>query len=173
MIEICGVNKSFPTRDGTVVALDGIQLSIAKGDFVSIVGPSGCGKSTLMMCIAGLTQPSQGRIEIERQPVNTPFTDVGIVFQDALLLDWRNVLDNVLFQVEMRGLSKSSYRDRAMALLTQVGLAGFEKKYPWELSGGMRQQVRALPCSGSQSTSPPDGRTIRRAGHTNARPNEY
>ncbi|MBX6328946.1 MAG: ABC transporter ATP-binding protein [Pseudolabrys sp.] len=141
MIEISNVNKSFPTKDGTVVALDNVELDIGKGDFVSIVGPSGCGKSTLMMCVAGLAQPSAGRITIENQQVTGPVTDVGIVFQDALLLDWRNVLDNVLFQIEMRGLPKADYRDRALALLKRVGLASFENKYPWELSGGMRQRV--------------------------------
>jgi NitT/TauT family transport system ATP-binding protein len=93
------------------------------------------------MCVAGLTQPTEGTIKIENRPVTAPVTDVGIVFQDALLLDWRSVLDNVLFQIEMRGLRKADYRDRALALLKQVGLAGFETKYPWELSGGMRQRV--------------------------------
>jgi NitT/TauT family transport system ATP-binding protein len=141
MIEIRAVNKSFPTKDGTVIALDNVGLSIGKGDFVSIVGPSGCGKSTLMLCVAGLTQPTEGSVTIEGRPVSGPVTDVGVVFQDALLLDWRSVLDNVLFQIEMRGLSKADYRDRAMQLLKQVGLAGFENKYPWELSGGMRQRV--------------------------------
>src|SRR4051794_11920045 len=121
MIEIKGVNKSFPTKDGTVAALDNVELEIGKGDFVSIVGPSGCGKSTLMMCIAGLAQPTEGTIEIDKRPVTGPVTDVGIVFQDALLLDWRNVLENVLFQIEMRGLRKADYRDGALQLLKQVG----------------------------------------------------
>ncbi len=141
MIEVRDVNKSFATKDGMVVALDNVTLDISKGDFVSIVGPSGCGKSTLMMCVAGLMTPSHGTVRVEGQPVTRPVTDVGIVFQDALLLDWRTVLENVLFQVEMRGLPKADYRDRAEALLKQVGLWGFENKYPWELSGGMRQRV--------------------------------
>jgi len=141
MIEISGVNKWFATKDGTVTALENIDLEVGKGDFVSVVGPSGCGKSTLMMCVAGLMPPSAGRIAIDNRPVAGPVTDVGIVFQDALLLDWRNVLDNVLFQIEMRDLSKADYIDRARALLKQVGLSGFENKHPWELSGGMRQRV--------------------------------
>jgi NitT/TauT family transport system ATP-binding protein len=141
MIQIRNVNKSFPTKDGTVVALNDVTLDIGKGEFVSIVGPSGCGKSTLMMCVAGLAQPTGGQVTIGGQNVSAPFTDVGIVFQDALLLDWRNVIDNVLFQIEMRGLPKAQYRDQAMTLLKRVGLAGFETKYPWELSGGMRQRV--------------------------------
>jgi NitT/TauT family transport system ATP-binding protein len=141
MIEVRDVNKSFATKDGIVVALDNVTLDISKGDFVSIVGPSGCGKSTLMMCVAGLMTPTQGTVRVEGQPVTRPVTDVGIVFQDALLLDWRTVLENVLFQVEMRGLPKADFQDRAEALLKQVGLWGFENKYPWELSGGMRQRV--------------------------------
>lgn len=141
MIEIKNVTKSFVTKDGPVTALGNVQLHISRGDFVSIVGPSGCGKSTLMMCVAGLVPPTEGMIEIGQRPVTAPFTDVGIVFQEALLLDWRDVLDNVLFQVEMRGLPAVEYRQRARELLRQVGLAGFENKYPWELSGGMRQRV--------------------------------
>jgi NitT/TauT family transport system ATP-binding protein len=141
MIEIRQVNKTFRTNDGVVVALNDVSLDIAAGEFISVVGPSGCGKSTLMMCVAGLAQPSGGTVAIDGRIISEPFTNVGIVFQDALLLDWRSVIDNVLFQIEMRGLPKAEYIDRAMILLERVGLAGFEQKYPWELSGGMRQRV--------------------------------
>ena len=141
MIEIRQVQKTFRAKDGAVVALNDVNLDIGIGEFVSVVGPSGCGKSTLMMCVAGLAQPSRGAVAIDGRIVSEPFTNVGVVFQDALLLDWRNVIDNVLFQIEMRGLPKAEYRDRAMSLLERVGLGGFERKYPWELSGGMRQRV--------------------------------
>jgi NitT/TauT family transport system ATP-binding protein len=105
------------------------------------VGPSGCGKSTLLMCVAGLIEASAGSITLGRTRVSGPFTHIGIVFQEPLLLDWRTVLGNVLFQVQMRGLDPKAYEGRARELLTRVGLAGFERKYPWELSGGMRQRV--------------------------------
>jgi NitT/TauT family transport system ATP-binding protein len=135
-------------RDATeTVALDGIDLSIAEGEFLAIVGPSGCGKSTLLRLIAGLTAPSSGVLEIGGEKVTGPQTRLGIVFQSPVLLDWRSVLDNVLIQIELRGLRPAAYRDKAMALLAQVGLAEFHDRYPRELSGGMRQRasiVRAL-----------------------------
>jgi NitT/TauT family transport system ATP-binding protein len=93
------------------------------------------------MCVAGLIAPSAGSVEIGNRPVSGPFTDLGIVFQEALLLDWRTVLGNVLFQIEMRGLDPKAYESRARELLDRVGLGGFEGKGPWELSGGMRQRV--------------------------------
>ena len=141
-IEIDGVGKSFAARDGsTTVAVDGVDLTIGASEFVSLLGPSGCGKSTLLSLVAGLIQPSRGQIRIGGHEVRAPYTDVGIVFQNDLLLDWRTVLGNVLFQFEMRGLKPQPYRERARALIASVGLDGFVAKYPWELSGGMRQRV--------------------------------
>jgi NitT/TauT family transport system ATP-binding protein len=141
MIRIEQLSKSFATADGSVSALDNLDIAIGEGEFVSIVGPSGCGKSTLLMCIAGLIEPSHGSVTVGGRRVSGPFTDLGIVFQEALLLDWRNVLGNVLFQIEMRGLDRTAYVNRAKELLASVGLGGFERKSPWELSGGMRQRV--------------------------------
>jgi NitT/TauT family transport system ATP-binding protein len=141
MIQIEQLDKSFTTADGSVSALDNLNIAIREGEFVSIVGPSGCGKSTLLMCIAGLIEPSHGSVTVAGRQVCGPFTDLGIVFQEALLLDWRNVLGNVLFQIEMRGLDPRAYVNRAKELLASVGLSGFERKSPWELSGGMRQRV--------------------------------
>ena len=111
------------------------------GEFLSIVGPSGCGKSTLAMLIAGLMRPTSGVIAVDGRAVSRPQTELGIVFQNAVLLAWRSALDNVLLQVEMRGLAARQYRDRAMELLRSVGLDGFERRLPHELSGGMRQRV--------------------------------
>jgi NitT/TauT family transport system ATP-binding protein len=122
-------------------ALAGVDLEIADGEFVAIVGPSGCGKSTLLRLVAGLILPSAGRIEVLGQAVTKPFTDVGIVFQNPVLLEWRTTLGNVLFQIEIRGLPSAGHRARAMELLAQVGLAEFADRYPHELSGGMRQRT--------------------------------
>ena len=140
-IRIEKLGKTFTTADGLVPALENIDLTIDEGEFVSLVGPSGCGKSTLMMCVAGLIEASAGSVAVGMTRVCGPFTQVGIVFQEPLLLDWRTVLGNVLFQVEMRGLDPRSYESRARELLDRVGLGGFERKSPWELSGGMRQRV--------------------------------
>lgn len=140
-IQIRDVSKIYPTRDGLVQALTPISLDVQYGEFVSIVGPSGCGKSTLMLMVAGLIDRSSGQITINGRVVNAPQTEIGIVFQNAALVDWRTVLGNVLLQVEMRGLSVKSYVPRALELLKRVGLEGFEHRYPYELSGGMQQRT--------------------------------
>jgi NitT/TauT family transport system ATP-binding protein len=138
------VTKHYFTRDGGVHALAEVSFDLREREFLSIVGPSGCGKSTLLMLIAGLIPLTSGQIRIAGETVRRPYTDLGIVFQRDVLLNWRSVLDNVLIQVEMRRLKRNAYEGRARELLAQVGLAGFEKKYPNELSGGMRQ--RAAIC---------------------------
>jgi len=141
-IEVGGVSKSFVARDGsTTLAVDGVQIEVGTSEFVSLLGPSGCGKSTLLSIIAGLIEPTSGEIRIEGRPVRGPHTNIGIVFQSDLLLDWRTVLGNVLIQFEMRGMRPEPHKARARALIASVGLGEFEAKYPWELSGGMRQRV--------------------------------
>jgi NitT/TauT family transport system ATP-binding protein len=141
-IEVGGISKSFVARDGsTTLAVEGVDFNIGASEFVSLLGPSGCGKSTILSIIAGLIEPSSGHIRIEGRPIRAPYTDVGIVFQSDLLLDWRTVLGNVLIQFEMRGLRTGPHKERARALIASVGLGGFETKHPWELSGGMRQRV--------------------------------
>jgi NitT/TauT family transport system ATP-binding protein len=141
-VRILGVDKIFKSRDrGALKALDDVSLSIKPGEFVSIVGPSGCGKSTLMMMVSGLLPTSHGDIVIDKTAVKKPYTELGIVFQRDALLEWRSVLDNVLLQVDVRRLDRKQYLPKAMELLSRAGLAGFEKYYPWELSGGMRQRV--------------------------------
>jgi len=142
-----GLSKTFQRRAVTTLALEAIDLSVAQGEFVAIVGPSGCGKSTLLRLIAGLLRPSGGEVVTNGHSVERPVTDIGIVFQNPVLLDWRNVLDNVLVQVELRGQRAAAYRERAVTLLQAVGLGDFLASYPRELSGGMRQRasiVRAL-----------------------------
>ena len=141
MLEISELSKTYVTGDGPLLALDRLSLGIREGEFVSIVGPSGCGKSTLMLIAAGLVQASSGSVRIGGVPVSAPYADVGIVFQDATLYEWRRVLENVLLPIDIKRLDRARYRPRALELLARVGLAGFERKYPYQLSGGMRQRV--------------------------------
>lgn len=140
-IHIDRVSKTFETRGGAVKALDSVSLELRAGEFVSIVGPSGCGKSTLLSIIAGLKKASTGKVTIGATPVNGPYRASGIVFQKDLLMEWRTALDNVLLQIELRGLRRKDYVDRALDLLAKVNLQDFANKYPRELSGGMRQRV--------------------------------
>ena len=140
-ISIRDLRHTF-TRDGMVTnALVGMDLEVRTGELVSVVGPSGCGKSTLLRIVAGLLPYSSGTVEVGGKPVAGPQTDLGIVFQNPVLLDWRNVLDNVLIQLELRGIDANQYRDQARQLLADVGLADFHDRRPRELSGGMRQRV--------------------------------
>ena len=141
------VSKVFGRGPGEIRALDNVDIEVATGEFVSIVGPSGCGKSTLLRIVAGISKPTTGEVVTNGHAVDKPATDIGIVFQSPVLLAWRNILDNVLVQIELRGLSPHKYRDRAKALLEAVGLGDFMDRYPRELSGGMRQRaaiIRAL-----------------------------
>jgi NitT/TauT family transport system ATP-binding protein len=140
-VSIQGVSKTYPTRDGPLSAVDGVSLDFGRGDFVAVLGPSGCGKSTLMLMLAGLIGRTAGTISIDGTLVDRPYTNLGIVFQDPVLLDWRNVLDNLMLQAEIRALDRQAMRARARTLLSMVGLEGFEQRHPWELSGGMRQRV--------------------------------
>jgi len=142
VIRLEGVEKTYRTRRGDLVhALAETSLSVGSNEFVTLVGPSGCGKSTLLKLVAGLVPPTRGRIHVRDQPVEEPFPDVGFVFQQPVLLPWRTVMDNVLFSIEMLGLEPRQYRKPAADLLELTGLAGFETKYPRELSGGMQQRV--------------------------------
>ncbi|GAA0515290.1 ABC transporter ATP-binding protein [Paractinoplanes deccanensis] len=141
MIRIEGVSRTFTGRSGTVEALRDVSLEVADGEFVAVVGRSGCGKSTLLRLIAGLLPPTGGHIEVSGDRVVKPRRDVAMMFQRPALLPWRSVLDNVLLPVQIFGWRKAEYRDRAHDLLTLTGLAGFEKRLPHELSGGMQQRV--------------------------------
>jgi NitT/TauT family transport system ATP-binding protein len=141
-IALCGVSKRYATASGEPVdALDAIDLDITAGEFVSIVGPSGCGKSTMIMLVSGLIPATTGTITVGGIPVKGAVSKAGIVFQRDVLLDWRNVLGNVMLPVEIKRLDKETHLTKARSLLRSVGLAEFEEKYPTELSGGMRQRV--------------------------------
>jgi NitT/TauT family transport system ATP-binding protein len=140
-IRIDGVTKRYRRGEQETVALAEVSIDVAPGEFIAIVGPSGCGKSTLLRLVAGLHAPSSGEITVSGKKVNGPVTEVGIVFQSPVLLDWRNTLGNVLFQADIRGLPVEKFRPRALELLRQVGLEDFADRYPHELSGGMRQRA--------------------------------
>ncbi|MBR0733176.1 ABC transporter ATP-binding protein [Bradyrhizobium japonicum] len=144
LVTLSEVSKHYPARgSGTppLVALRPTTAEFRHGEIVAIVGPSGCGKSTLLSLVSGLERASSGTLMIDGDPLVQPYKDAGIVFQKDLLLPWRNALDNVLLQAEVRGISRRSIAARALDLLAMVGLKGFERHYPHELSGGMRQRV--------------------------------
>jgi NitT/TauT family transport system ATP-binding protein len=141
LIEARGVSKIYSSKDGPVESLKPLDFSIRAGEFVSVIGPSGCGKSTLLKMVAGLLPISGGALSLAGHPIQGPQTDVGIVFQSAVLLAWRSVEDNILLQAEIRRLPKAAALRRARELMRMTGLAGFENKYPWQLSGGMQQRA--------------------------------
>ncbi|WP_246137986.1 ABC transporter ATP-binding protein [Maritimibacter fusiformis] len=143
MIRLEGVKKTYVSREGArQVAISDATMTVNTGDLVSLVGPSGCGKTTLLKILADLHDADEGVIEIgtDDDPF-TPGRDVGMVFQQSLLLKWRRVLDNVMLPAEILGLPRAEARARARHLIEMVGLAGYEDKYPYELSGGMQQRV--------------------------------
>jgi NitT/TauT family transport system ATP-binding protein len=140
-IRLQNVGKVYETKGGLVEACVDVNLEISRSEFVAIVGPSGCGKTTILKMVAGLIPHSSGTITVDGNVVDRPQTDVGIVFQDSIMLDWRNVLANVMLQIDIRRMDRAKYEPVATHLLRATGLAGFEKKKPYELSGGMRQRV--------------------------------
>ena len=140
-IRLRGVGKTYETKDGPVDACGDIDLDIRQSEFVAIVGPSGCGKTTILKMVAGLVPHTAGEITVGGKRVERPLTEVGIVFQESILLDWRDVLSNVLLQIDIRGMARGTYEPVARHLLRSTGLEGFEHKKPYELSGGMRQRV--------------------------------
>jgi NitT/TauT family transport system ATP-binding protein len=140
-IRIEALDKTYASKGGRITALAAVNLTIGQNEFVTLVGPSGCGKSTLLKLIGGLIRPSRGVLLYDGAALTRPPRDVGIVFQEAVLLPWRTVLDNVLLPAEILGLDKANARARATSLIDLVGLSGFEANYPRELSGGMQQRV--------------------------------
>jgi len=140
-IRLKNVEKIYQTRDEPIIALEDVSFDIHQSEFIAIVGPSGCGKTTILKMIAGLIPYTGGSITIGDKKVDRPQTNLGIIFQDSVLLDWRDVLNNVMIQIEIRGMDRTKYEPIAKNLLKAVGLDGFERKKPYELSGGMRQRV--------------------------------
>ncbi len=124
-----------------MIAVDDVSFGVAQGEFVSVIGPSGCGKSTLFHIIGGLTGASAGQVTVEGDRVRGPHPAIGMVFQEESTFPWRNVIDNVAFPLELRGMARAERHDRAKTFVDMVGLRGFERRQPSELSGGMRQRV--------------------------------
>jgi NitT/TauT family transport system ATP-binding protein len=142
LIEIQGIGRRFNTRDGgSFEALKDVNFSVKDKEFFSIIGPSGCGKTTLLKMVAGLVKPTAGTIEIDGTPVAGPGDDRAMVFQSFVLLPWADVLTNVGFGLELRGMSRKESRESAAPFLERVGLTRFSEHYPHELSGGMQQRV--------------------------------
>jgi NitT/TauT family transport system ATP-binding protein len=148
LVRLDNVTMHYGRGAKAIQAIDGVSLTIKKGEFIAVVGPSGCGKSSLMKLISGLHMASAGAVTVDGQPVTQPLKSVGMAFQASNLLPWRTVIDNVLLPLEIvrphRSLIRSNraeYKAKAEALLQQVGLKGFTDKMPWELSGGMQQRT--------------------------------
>ncbi|HXG25999.1 MAG TPA: ABC transporter ATP-binding protein [Candidatus Binatia bacterium] len=143
VVEIAGVDKVFDASGGRTKALEGIDLRIQAGEFVSLIGPSGCGKSTLLRLIGDLTAPTTGTVAINGKPARQARLDrdYGIVFQAPVLFDWRTVQANVALPLEVKGLSRAERDERVRSMLDLVELSGFARHYPYQLSGGMQQRV--------------------------------
>ena len=141
-LEFRNVGKQFAMPSGQVLtAVQGIDFTVAGGEFVAVVGPSGCGKSTILSMTAGLYQPTSGEVRVSGTTVTKPNPQVGFMLQKDLLLPWRTIVKNVEFGLEARGVPRKERRERAMAELERCHLAGFENHYPYQLSGGMRQRA--------------------------------
>jgi NitT/TauT family transport system ATP-binding protein len=141
MLMVDQIGKRFETPDGVLVALDRVSLMVAPGEFLGVIGPSGCGKSTLFNVIGGLLEADEGTVQVAGQRVAGPHPAIGMIFQEESTFPWRNVIDNVAFPLEIARLPKAERYDRARHFVKLVGLDGFERRYPAELSGGMRQRV--------------------------------
>ncbi|MBI1963667.1 MAG: ABC transporter ATP-binding protein [Candidatus Rokubacteria bacterium] len=140
-IQIAGLGKTYRSREGEVVALEGVDLAVDTGEFVTIVGPSGCGKSTLLYILAGFLPPNTGTVRVDGQPVRGPGVDRGIVFQEYALFPWLTVFQNLTYGLEMTGVPRGEREETARRYVKLIGLEGFERRFPRELSGGMKQRV--------------------------------
>jgi len=143
-IKLQSISKSFVVNGKKKLVLDGISLDVKNGEFVSIVGPSGCGKTTLLNIIAGLEMEDKGSIKLNSIPMNKRLGRIGYMQQKDLLFPWRSVLDNAILGMEIKGISRSVARKKALGLVDTFGLKGFEDQYPFTLSGGMRQRAAFL-----------------------------
>lgn len=145
VIEVCDVYKSFIHPSGEVIeVLSGVNLSVQRQEFLSIIGPSGCGKSTIFNIIAGLLEPDSGKVMVHGEEINRTTGHVGYMMQRDLLLPWRSVLDNVSIGLEIQGMSKKERYEKAHVYLERYGLLSFAHSYPTMLSGGMRQRVALI-----------------------------
>lgn len=141
LISVRNVYKVFPTQNGNLVVLQDVSLDVQEGEFVSFIGPSGCGKSTLLNIIGGLLPKTRGEVLFRGEIQDRPRREMGMMFQSPVLFPWRTVVDNVLLPIEIFGLDRKTYLAKAMEILGLVGLKGFERSYPRQLSGGMQQRA--------------------------------
>ncbi len=148
LLSIEHATKVYDTGSGALTAIEDLSLDVASGEFVSILGPSGSGKSTLLWAISGLHPLTGGSVTLHGRPITAPPRELGMVFQDANLLPWRNLWENILFPFEIRRQDSRPHHDRIRRLLHLTGLTGFEQKMPLELSGGMRQRASIVRCLG-------------------------
>ncbi len=163
-VSIRQLNHHYGRGEARVAALSDIDLDIQEGEFVSIIGPSGCGKTTLLRIVGGLLAPTQGSIRLAGSSPDEARQqqEFGAVFQDPALLPWRTAEENVGLSIELRdGPNRNSSDLEVATLLTKVGLDGFQRSYPFQLSGGMKQRVALAPCPGCTATRAPDGRAVR------------
>jgi len=142
-IHFQGVQKAYPSKNGqATLALDSLDVAIRPTEIVSVLGPTGCGKSSTLNLIAGFEKPTAGSVFLDNETITGPGPERAVVFQQASLFPWLNVINNVTLGVKCRGMAPSEYTARAQHLLAEVGLTGFEKHYPYQLSGGMQQRVQ-------------------------------
>src|SRR5437763_15867562 len=141
LLAVDDVTKTFETPDGVVTAVDHMSFDVAPGEFLAVIGPSGCGKSTLFNIIGGLLDGYEGSVLVAGETVKGPHASIGMVFQEESTFPWRTVTENVTFPLAIAGMAKAQRLERARHFISLVGLDGFERRYPAELSGGMRQRV--------------------------------
>jgi NitT/TauT family transport system ATP-binding protein len=141
ILRVEGVAKTFATASGAIDALAETSIEVREGEFVAVIGPSGCGKSTLFNIIGGLEDADRGRVLVDGHPIKGSHRDIGMVFQEESTFPWRTVIENVAFPLEVAGIGRREREEKAMRFVRLVGLDGFERRYPAELSGGMRQRT--------------------------------
>ena len=141
LLVVDDIYKQFDTAEGPVVAVDHVSFDVTPGEFLAVIGPSGCGKSTLFNIMGGLLDGYDGRVTVAGETVRGPHPSIGMIFQEESTFPWRTVLDNVAFPLEIAGMAKAERLEKARHFVELVGLDGFERRYPSELSGGMRQRV--------------------------------
>jgi NitT/TauT family transport system ATP-binding protein len=141
LLVVDDVYKQFETQDGVVVAVDHMSFNVMPGEFLAVIGPSGCGKSTLFNIMGGLLDGYSGTVRVAGETIRGPHPSIGMIFQEESTFPWRTVIDNVAFPLEIAGMGKAERLEKARHFIDLVGLNGFEKRYPSELSGGMRQRV--------------------------------
>ena len=144
ILEVKNISKKYQNKEGEILALKNVNFRVKKGEFVGIIGPSGCGKSTLLSIIAGLEEKTTGEIYIEGEKVNGISSKIGYMLQRDCLLEWRNILSNTMFGLEVKGKKDNVNKEYVLELLKKYNLYEFKDKYPSELSGGMRQRVALI-----------------------------